>query len=160
MILLSLNKGKAEEHKINAYINIGDIFPVEVERVDENEDRKTFTKSKSIEFWAIKIYPELQRGELLVITQAAVPGQRYPLYNIYPLKDIKDLGGGKIFTTAQQDGIIAALNPRKIIIEMSGSFISSVTATLQTKSALSGRSIEKKFRNITDKNFELYIDKP
>jgi hypothetical protein len=41
IIIISLNKGKAEEPKINAYITMGDIFPVEVERVDENEDRKT-----------------------------------------------------------------------------------------------------------------------
>ena len=116
---------KAQELKKNAMITQGDVFAVQVERIDENEDQKTFTKTKEIEFWAISIRPETNSGELLVITQAAVPGQRYPLIRKYPLKNIQDLGGGKFFATALHEGVLTATDPRKLIIEMASPVVIS-----------------------------------
>jgi hypothetical protein len=157
LLLISIDAETTKAEEIDANVFPGDIFPVEVIDVAKGAD-KEIEKVIEVEFWAINIWPNEKEGELLVISQKYVPGQRYPLYKRCKLENITELTKNEYFGTAILDPV--SRNTRKLIIKMKGSMIFSVRGTLDGKSIMSGTSIERRFRNLTDKNYVIYVDKP
>jgi hypothetical protein len=139
----------------NAGITQGDIFPVQVQEVFDPEGMPE--KSESIEFWAFKFNSDFSKGELLVIVQAEVMGQKYPLYHLYPFSDV--IRGVDTLQVSVKQPLAEA--PRVITINLAqDKSIASVSGTLTTRSVLSSTIIKKTFKNISDKDFKLHIDKP